>query len=613
MSKISEAINEIYAERSKFVVIGLTGRTGSGCSTVAEILTQYINEVNLPCPNQSNFTSNEERKYRIIYNYMSKNWKPFYPITVTDIITLFILDNDLEALAEFIYKQANNHHDGNNKKEQFIQEIEIDYKKCYEMREKCKQKLKEIENKNDQLLESELKDFKDFYFKELSEFTKKLKEIIDKVYPQLGYTHIYQIIGDNIRSSGKAFEETFNPKKIYNFANLINKFVKLIRKIADKENQSAMIVIDAIRNPFEALFFKDRYSAFYLVSVNTPDDVRIERLRKSRELNDQQIKLIDKKEYPSKLRDSQVFISQNIQKCIEISDIHLTNSQLSDHNKSLLKKQLAQYLALIIHPGLVTPTPIERCMQIAYAAKVNSGCISRQVGAVITDKNYSIKAVGWNDTPSGQIPCLLRSAENLIRNDDEQAFSDYENNDCRFLKIITDNYTENYTNDAINDNINGRNISFCFKDIQNYIDGEKNQVHTRSLHAEENAFLQISKYGGQGIEGGILFTTASPCELCAKKAYQLGISQIVYIDPYPGIANNHILKSGSKDSRPEMELFCGAIGKAYHQLYQPFLAFKDELSMLIDISYYKTKSLEEENKSLKEEIQQLKNTQSNKA
>jgi len=33
-------------------------------------------------------------------------------------------------------------------------------------------------------------------------------------------------------------------------------------------------------------------------------------------------------------------------------------------------------------------------MQLAYTAKYNSGCISRQVGAAVTDESYSIKAIG---------------------------------------------------------------------------------------------------------------------------------------------------------------------------------------------------------------------------
>lgn len=103
-------------------------------------------------------------------------------------------------------------------------------------------------------------------------------------------------------------------------------------------------------------------------------------------------------------------------------------------------------------------------------------------------------------------------------------------------------------------------------------------MHTRSLHAEENAFLQISKCGGAGIDGGFLFTTASPCELCSKKAYQLGIKRIYYIDPYPGIAIDHILNGGSNN--PELILFSGAIGRAFHRLYMPITAYKDELSAL---------------------------------
>src|SRR5690606_38647805 len=108
--------------------------------------------------------------------------------------------------------------------------------------------------------------------------------------------------------------------------------------------------------------------------------------------------------------------------------------------------------------------------------------------------------------------------------------------------------------------------------------GHKNQVHTRALHAEENAFLQITKGGGTAIKGGKLFTTASPCELCSKKAYQLGIKEIYFIDPYPGIATRHTLMGGSRN--PNLILFTGAIGRAFHNLYTPKLPYKDELSTL---------------------------------
>ena len=96
--------------------------------------------------------------------------------------------------------------------------------------------------------------------------------------------------------------------------------------------------------------------------------------------------------------------------------------------------------------------------------------------------------------------------------------------------------------------------------------------------------MQISKYGGHKLKNGYLFTTASPCELCSKKAYQLGIKNIYYIDPYPGIASKHTLKNGSKkENNPNLVMFQGALGKTFHKLYEPFMSQKDELSILTSI------------------------------
>lgn len=105
----------------------------------------------------------------------------------------------------------------------------------------------------------------------------------------------------------------------------------------------------------------------------------------------------------------------------------------------------------------------------------------------------------------------------------------------------------------------------------------------RFFHTLENAFLQISKYGGAKIQGGKLFTTASPCELCSKKAYQLGIKEIYYIDPYPGISKSHVLTFGKNDN-PKMIFFQGAIGNAYISLYAPRMPYKDEISLITGIS-----------------------------
>lgn len=293
------------------------------------------------------------------------------------------------------------------------------------------------------------------------------------------------------------------------------------------------------------------------------------------------MKDIDKKEGEKKLKGEDFFYSQNIPACIQSADIHINNSQEGSSDYNHLKKQLMRYVSLILQPGIVTPSREERCMQLAHTAKLNSGCISRQVGAVVTDQKCNIMGVGWNSSPEGQPPCILRNGEDLLNLEDKKAYSNFENNDKQFRDKLEELYSKFFEDTTTQEKLLGRNVTFCFKDVYNKAKGKDNQVHTRALHAEENAFLQITKNGGQGVKGGKLFTTASPCELCSKKAYQLGIKEIYFIDPYPGIAFDHILYFG--DVKPSLLLFNGAIGRAYNQLYEPIISYKDELKAILNI------------------------------
>jgi len=113
--------------------------------------------------------------------------------------------------------------------------------------------------------------------------------------------------------------------------------------------------------------------------------------------------------------EDEEFFKANISACIQQADIHISfldekevkeeNYNLEQQNSDSTKTktfvkdntspyfswrwQLLKYVSLISHPGLITPSPEERCMQMAYTAKHNSGCISRHVDAAITDENYS--------------------------------------------------------------------------------------------------------------------------------------------------------------------------------------------------------------------------------
>lgn len=575
----TSSVEQVYKNRSQFVVVGLTGRTGSGCTSSANILEETFKNIKPPEPCKKD--DNEERKYRIVYNFSEQNWEQFVVIHIKDTITSFIVENSYDEFLEFL--KLNEKECGLNYtevKKCLDTQMKEEYLEIHELRTKLISDRLELENGDtkSKIKSNEIRErLYSFYFKLIPPFSTALKKVLNQSSANL-YTTIYQKVGNNLRSSGTAFDSDFKKIHIYRIAKRVNKIIKIIRHLRGKESKT-FITIDTFRNPFEISFFRERYSAFYLLSINTEVDTRVKRLQNTANVNSNQLKSIDK-EYEKRLSGNEVFFSQDIASCIQLADIHIHNPNISFDNFSNLKRQLIYYITLIVHPGLVPPSNIERCMQMAFNAKLNSGCLSRQVGAVITDKYSSIKAIGWNSVPEGHVPCLLRSAEDLLNNEDENAYSNYESNNPIFRRTMECTYGDLQSKEDCQTKVSGLNISFCFKDIQNSIDGEKNQVHTRSLHAEENAFLQITKYGGAGIKDGMLFVTASPCELCSKKAYQLGIKNIIYIDPYPGIAKDHILDSGN--NKPKLELFSGAIGRAYYQLYEPILSYKDELEMIFE-------------------------------
>ena len=97
MSDTRLGIVELFGNRKKFIIIGLTGRTGSGCTTVAELLSKDWNDFKAPKSMADDSSINEARKYKIAFNFSEKNWKKFHVIQIRDVITSFIIENNFAA------------------------------------------------------------------------------------------------------------------------------------------------------------------------------------------------------------------------------------------------------------------------------------------------------------------------------------------------------------------------------------------------------------------------------------------------------------------------------------------------------------------------------------
>lgn len=638
-------LEELYHLRKDFTIIGLTGRIASGCSTVAKTLTSNDYQLEFPSNiNRDNLADPEQIKINICDNYLKLNWKGFKIINYEHILFLHLIfesllnENPSRKFLEFFFQNGSSTEIGNHVGYENRFDPQEDSSISSDIIKIFKKHTLVIERLKKDILDSQITNLHDLLDANRAneDYCKLLFDSFENfAFEFYGFLHSYNItkktrlihdIANHLRSYKTVKnlildETTTSLDNIYTVAITINKIIKIWRY---KNPKQCKIVIDSLKNSLELSFFKEKFAAFYMLAVKKNLSERNQELKtiienfgySKTEANEhlKKILLLDDSEYKGNDVNKGLFVYPDIENCIQKSDYHIF---FSNHRKGSYEEckecdnithdsrykylnldvQLMKLIALIHQPGIVTPTAIERTMQIAYNAKYNSGCISRQVGAVITDENYSVKSIGWNDVAQGQIPCSLRNIKDLLENKNQHHFSDFEignyrtNREDGLEASINDlaysdgetfkQKTSKITSSATFNNLNGRNCSFCFKTFHNSFENEKNQVHTRSLHAEENAMMQISKYGGNKLKNGYLFTTASPCELCSKKAFQLGIKNIYFIDPYPGIASKHTLKNGAKkENNPNLIMFQGALGKTFHKLYEPFMSQKDELSIL---------------------------------
>ena len=378
------------------------------------------------------------------------------------------------------------------------------------------------------------------------------------------FIELMQNFGDQVRTYGIVSPDETSDKKPENIFILPDAIRRLIRAYITARNDK-YFVIDAFRNPYEVEYFKRRYSEFYLVSIHRPSR---ERQGAMQDLNPESIEKLKRREegklipVRGKGNIHQWVTSQNLMECSQKADYYIHNPFDSSKTYPHLRYHLIRLICLSQYPGCTPPVHDERCMQLAMSARQNSGCISRHVGAVVVDKNGYTLGVGWNDPPHGQIPCSLRTADELLKNLDKQVFSEFE---------TSSNFVDHISKRKLG------NQPFCFKDELSSLKNKKFNEYTRALHAEENALLQSMIHGTSAIKDSVLYTTDSPCTLCSKKAYQLGVNRIIFIEEYPGISLEQSVMVGKRSI--SVEQFEGVTGAAYFKLFAPLMPEKDFIKL----------------------------------
>jgi deoxycytidylate deaminase len=443
--------------------------------------------------------------------------------------------------------------------------------------------------------------FHDFTRKDFLTFEKHLKKIRQTRQQVPGWLHndndlmgeLLQDFGDNLRRCGNPwdYETKYNvlgADTVFSLAEEANDIVKFFRS-RERENKTGetrikQFVIEAFRNPSEIEFFRNRYYEFYLISIFADYEVRRarEKFSENRDRRDRGEDVV-----------TQEFYKQNVSECVRISDIAINNEK---RKKDLFEK-LSLYFALIKQPGSFSPEWEETAMHMAYSMSVRSTCICRQAGAVIEGENGYIIGAGWNDVGAGQIGCGYRHYRDF-KDLGEKCLVSNPHGEGEFREKLK-RLGQERSRDA-----------FCFKDeYGSYIIRKKlfrkimkerqdelkkldrSQKETlaqdierglnlkimqycRALHAEENAILQTSVIGGMGVNGGKIYTTTYPCELCAKKIYQANIKKVVYTEPYPrSISRDVFFQDGTR--KIEFDQFEGVKSQSYFRLYKAVIDKKE--------------------------------------
>lgn len=638
-------LDAMYKQRRDYVIVALTGITGSGCSKFAELMASSFSEwadkdlIRSDKHIAKMLYSNDKqevvfaRKYLACFNVCDKQYKTTFTIiqyrnvllmhSMLELVEKYgSYDETLSALSRMI----------SGKFGLSLAEKPTDLR--YDVDRDFSSELLKALGFND-LLYSLVTDViigrDNLWSLYSSPLFESFCTALYKCMKQRDYyckNFFVHRLGCSIRATGGC-ESTHemnmesDNKHVFCVIELINDIIKSYHDTNPKKERK--FVIDSIRNSLEILFLRERYSAFYTIALH--NDGQEERC-----VNDKLADYIEDEEHRSRVCqnimelskvekkmgdfENGLLFSPDLSRCVTESEIHISfndNASLQNdgQNKELTTcsfysygEQWMKFYALIMRPGLITPTRDERCMSMAYVAKFNSGCISRQVGCTIVDGNYAVQSIGWNDPPSTQLPCNLRYADEVIDEverkklngevDGKPLYRIYSKFECDDKTKYEVKYKDTKVNfkatgfcNCLNHEIraavteklheNGLPYSYCFRSRYNTYKGEKDQVNTRSLHAEENTMLQIASRGGVGLKGGTMYVTASPCVLCSKKAYQIGIRDIVYLDPYTDIAPDLILSCGF--DVPNLRPFRGAIGSTFYKLYQPFMPYKDELSI----------------------------------
>jgi deoxycytidylate deaminase len=283
-------------------------------------------------------------------------------------------------------------------------------------------------------------------------------------------------------------------------------------------------IIDSVKNQEELEILKAVYGdMLYFVGVFSSLPMRAKNLEKRGMGMNQIYELIDKDS------GEELMHGQTVRDTFPQSDFFL---RIDLDNDAEIKARVERFLHLILNTKIVTPSYAEKAMYAAASAAGNSACLSRQVGAALTDTLGEILSVGWNDVPMAGGNLYASDPINDPTGKADQRCWNLEGGTC-----FNDKEKRSTAELVVSDLIDGKFIEETKKEqaVNRVIVNLrlKNLIEfSRSIHAEMHALILGCQLAGERVKEGKLFLTTYPCHSCARHIVAAGIKEVYYIEPY---------------------------------------------------------------------------------
>lgn len=295
------------------------------------------------------------------------------------------------------------------------------------------------------------------------------------------------------------------------------------RELGESEDDRVAYLIDQVKRPEEVELLRALYrNLFYLVGVTKPFKQRRKILEEEGVYEEETDELMEID------RNEEGKGGQRLDKTLHLSDFFVRNDSNLERRDSIKR-----FVSLIHGDKGKTPDRLEIGMYAAYAAGLRSACLSRQVGAAITNKAGEIIATGCNDVPApfgGLYSANSQFDHRCVHEKEGACFNDREKRklqqsigevvrrkmaDLQIEKPIESAWLDALLDSVYDETRLGSLIEF-----------------SRSVHAEMDAIVSLARTGSVGVSGATLYTTTFPCHSCARHIVAAGIKEVYYIEPY---------------------------------------------------------------------------------